>query len=141
MSFSVSVHRTPDEILFGAPVAGDSDLHEFWSAPASQLDLPLLAEIYDEGLRLSGADLGRPRFGPLKYWIEIIPDGQIRTYNILERTVAVPLLAHLSHRADSLLAAVELAQKIEPQSYHILRTPAPVRQSDSGILSLCEQRS
>jgi hypothetical protein len=116
VSFSVSVHRTPDETLFFAPVAGDEDLHQFWSVPASQLDLPLLTQIYDEGLQVSGADLGRLHdevWTLEKRWTEIISDDEIRTYDILGRTVAVPLLAHLSHRAESVLAAVELAQKID----------------------------
>jgi hypothetical protein len=81
VSFSVSVHRTPDEILFFAPVAGDGDLRQFWSVPASQLDLPLLAQIYDEGLQLSGADLGRLHdevWTLQKLWIEIISDDEIR---------------------------------------------------------------
>lgn len=117
MSFSVSVHRTSDKkILFGAPVAGDSDLHQYWSVPASQLDLPLLAQIYDDGLRISGDDLGRLHdeiWTLEKLWIEIISDDEVRTSDILGRTVVVPLLAHLSHRAESVLAAIELAQKIE----------------------------
>jgi hypothetical protein len=92
VSLSVSVHRVPDEILFLAPVAGDADLHQFWSVPTSQLDLPLLAQIYDEGLRLSGADLGRLRdevWTLQKHWIEIISDDENRTYDILGHTVAV----------------------------------------------------
>jgi hypothetical protein len=116
VSFSVSVHRIADEILFSAPVAGDADLHQFWSVPASQLDLPLLAQVYDEGLEVSGADLGRLHdevWTLQKRWIQIIPDDETRTYDILGRTVAVPLIAHLSNRAESVLAAVELAQKID----------------------------
>ena len=74
------------------------------------------AQIFDEGLQLSGADLS-PLHDEVwtlqKLWIEIISDDQIRTYDILGRTVTVPLLAHLSHRAESILAAVELAQKID----------------------------
>ena len=116
MSFSVSVHRTPDETIFFAPVAGDGDLHQFWSVPASQLDLPLLTRIYDKGLQVSGADLGRLHdelWTLEKRWTETISDDEFRTYDILGRTVAVPLLAHLSHRAEFVLAAVELGQKID----------------------------
>jgi hypothetical protein len=116
VSFSVSVHRTPEETLFFAPVAGDRDLRQFWSVPASQLNLPLLAQIYDEGLQVSGADLGRLHdeiWTLEKRWTEVVFDDEIRTYDILGRTVVVPLLAHLSHRAESVLAAAELAQKID----------------------------
>ena len=53
------------------------------------------------------------------------PDDEFRTYDILGRTVAVPLLAHLSHRAEFVLAAVELAQKIDRVLTHLLAGRLP----------------
>jgi hypothetical protein len=66
---------------------------------ASQPHLPLLAQAYDEGLQVSGADLGRLHdevWTLQKRRTEIISADEIRTDDVLGRSVAVPVRAHLS---------------------------------------------
>ena len=116
VSFTVSVGRTPEELLFDAPVGADGDVHQWWSHPATKLNLPLVSDLYKNGLQVSGDDLARLKEEMValeKYWCEAVPSDEVRTYDILGRSVDVPLLAHLSYRADSVMAAIELAQQVD----------------------------
>ena len=116
VSFSVAVGRTPEETLFLAPVAGDSDFHDLWSVPASELGLALLANTYDDGLRVTGEDLSRLEqevWALQKYWAESVPDGDVRHDDIVGRKMGVPLFVHLTHRAESVLSAVQVAKGVD----------------------------
>lgn len=62
---------SPEETLLLAPVAGDSDFHDFWSVAASESGLTCLAQAYDDGLQVSGDDLNRleqEAWALQKYW-------------------------------------------------------------------------
>lgn len=98
------------------PVAGDGDFHDFWSVPASELGLTLLARAYDDGLQVSGEDLSRLEqevWALQKYWAESVPAGEVRHADIVGRKVEVPLFVHLSHRAESVLTAIEVAKSVD----------------------------
>jgi hypothetical protein len=113
----VSVRRSPQETLIFAPVAGDSDFHDFWSVPASELGLTCLAQVYDNGLQVSGDDdlnrLEQEVWALQKYWARSVPDGDFRHYDKDGRKVDVPLFAHLAHRAESVLTAIEVAKGVD----------------------------
>ena len=83
MSFGIGVYRRTDDKLFNSPpedvnsgmfdewfevcrdrtlyenpLGADGDIYEFWSKPASQLGLTKLKQIYNEGLRVLGSEIG-----------------------------------------------------------------------------------
>ncbi len=45
--------------LYDNPLGSDHTIRRYWSSPAEQLGLPLIAAIYNAGLRVGGADLLR----------------------------------------------------------------------------------
>ena len=45
--------------LYDNPLGADDTIRRYWSSPAEQLELPLIAAIYNTGLRVGGADLLR----------------------------------------------------------------------------------
>jgi hypothetical protein len=86
MSFAVSVNteaRGDQESLYWSTVAGDGDMHEFWSGPAARLGLPLLANAYDAGLKLGADELVALRDeveALCANWVESVGD-ETRTTN------------------------------------------------------------
>ena len=119
MSFSVSVNtdeRGDQENLYWAAVAGDGEMHEFWSRPAVRLGLPLLANAYAAGLKLRGDELVA-----LRHEVEAlcadgvgsVSDDETRTTTIGNRTFDVPLLVHLMDRAESVESAIRLAIAVD----------------------------
>lgn len=85
---------------------------EWWSRPAARLGLPLLARAYDEGLKVHGQELvalRREVEALSAYWVESVGDDEVRSTEIGGRTFDVPLLVHLTNRAEGVESAIRLA--------------------------------
>jgi hypothetical protein len=144
MAFSITVHRRSDDALFQTPpvdvyseefdcwikdcetrvlyenpLGADGTVFELWNVPAHEIGLPLVGAIYDNGLRVAGADLdclsreleALERFwdradfsqaGSLNHHITY-PDGS-------QEVRVVPLQDHLQERLCYLREAIRLAQ-------------------------------
>jgi hypothetical protein len=119
MSFAVSVNtdaRGDQESLYWSAIAGDGDMHEFWSGRAVRLGLPLLANAYNAGLKLCGDELVALRHeveALWANWVESVSADETRTTTIGNRTFDVPLLVHLMDRAESVESAIRLAIAVD----------------------------
>jgi hypothetical protein len=96
MAFSITVHRRSDDALFQTPPAdvsseefdrwikdcqarwlyenplgADGTVFELWNVPAHEIGLPLVGAIYDNGLRVAGADLDCLTNYPRTGWLHI----------------------------------------------------------------------
>ncbi len=99
--------------LFHAPFGADGTVHEYWSTPAIHRELPLITSIYQDGLQVDGDDLDRleSELSELeRYWDECVDPEIMVTTTLGRHALQVPLLVHLSNRADSLRAAIRVAR-------------------------------
>lgn len=90
--------------LYDAPLGSETAVHEYWSAPAALLKLPLLASIYEQGFYegsiWSGEQLDQldEETRALEQYWRSLPPGSIP-------------LAHLEERAGFLRRAMQIAKE------------------------------
>ena len=144
MSFDISVHKRADDDLFTCPPEGawskefyawmalchsrtfynnplgsGSTIYHYWSTPAAELTLPLIASIYDSGLRLTGAELDRlaaeldvleQHWGSLDFTAEPnIVESTMHDDGTEERN-EIPFYDHLRERMGYLREAIQIAR-------------------------------
>jgi hypothetical protein len=132
MSYRIAVYRRVDEdiivtssknvpapkSLYENPIGAGDTIYRFWSTPAFQMKLPLLAQMYKEGLKVSGSDLNRlnAELEQLEnYWkstdleAESSMKGTIYNSDATKERFEQPIVKHLKERAQYLREAIEIA--------------------------------
>jgi hypothetical protein len=147
MAFAISVHRRSDDALFQSPPAdvyteefdrwikncqerwlyqnplgADGTVFEFWNVPAHEIGLPLVGAIYNNGLRVAGADLdhlSRELEALERFWdgADFSQAGSINHHIIhadgSKEVRVVPLRDDLQERLGYLREAIRIAQECD----------------------------
>jgi hypothetical protein len=147
MAFSITVHRRSDDSLFQAPpgdvfseefdrwfkdcqarwlyenpLGADGTVFEWWHVPAQEIGFPLVGAIYNNGIRVAGADLNRlirelemlERFWDRANFSEAGSLNHHITYaDGSQEERLVPLRDHLQERLGYLREAIHIAQECD----------------------------
>lgn len=142
MSFAITVHRRADDALYQTeptavgseefdrwikecqarwvyenPLGADGTIFELWHVPAAELGLPLVGSIYNNRLRVEGAqlpELSRELDALEAFWDRTDFSGTppLKYHTILpgfEEIRLVPLREHLQERLGYLREAIRVA--------------------------------
>jgi hypothetical protein len=118
--FDAWAQRCSDLTIFDEALGAGATIFDYWSTPASQLGLRLLARMYDDGLRISGAELdelARELDVLERHWSTLRLDREGTTTIHEQRadgswvTTQIPFEADLHERLGHVRVAIGIAKR------------------------------